>query len=238
MKTLPKNLSGVASMLLGILIALSPADAHAARHKTSVKAKRVALLQAALVSVRAGETELTGERLRATLNIEKALSLLGSTPAPAQPSPTPASVTALRQSLEKAQKDLATALDTMSQNEIEIATPVIGAYNNVDKAQFLCQLQERAAAAAAANPQPTPAPSPSSEAVPAATPAPTSSASSNPVTEASPTPASSPSGGDQVAPVQGEQKNGTETPEASATPAPTPVPVTNPAPSPTPTPAS
>ena len=193
MTTLPKSVSGAAIVLLGILITLSPAEAFAAKHKPSITAKRITLLQEALVLVKAGETQFTGDRLRATLDIQQALTVLGSTPEQsptAKPAPTPANLAALRESLEKGQKKLGDALDTMSQKDIAVANPVISAINHVDKAVFLVMLQERAAA----SPSPAPAQSPD----PAATPTP-----------------SSPSGNEEVKPVQAQQEQGGQTPAPS-----------------------
>jgi hypothetical protein len=211
MTTLPKTVSGTAFVLLGILLALSPADALAAKHKSSVTAKRIALLREALVLVQAGETQLTGDRLRATLDIQQALTALGATPeAPApKPAPTPANLAALRESLEKGQKELGDALDTMSQKDIAVANPVISAINHVDKAVFLVMLQERAAVA---SPSSTPAQSPSPE---------TTQPSSSPT---SPTNApSGPTGGEEVKPVQAQQEQSSQAP----TPPPAPTTPTN-----------
>ena len=208
MTTLPKSVSGTAFVLLGILLALSPADALAAKHKSSVTAKRIALLREALVLVQAGETQLTGDRLRATLDIQQALTALGATPeAPApKPAPTPANLAALRESLEKGQKELGDALDTMSQKDIAVANPVISAINHVDKAVFLVMLQERAAVA---SPSSTPTQSPAPEAT-----QPSSSPTNAPL---------GPTGGEEVKPVQAQQEQGGQTP----TPSPAPTSPTN-----------
>jgi hypothetical protein len=207
MTTLPKSLSGAAFMLLATLLFLSPADAFAAKRGTSVRTKRIKLLQEALVLTKAGETQLTGDRLKATLEIQQALAALEAAPAPTPkvPPTPPANLAALHQSLEKGKADLTAALDTMSQKDIAVANPVIGAINHLDKAIFLVELQERAAAAQAVAPAPP--------ATPAPTPAPDTNA------------ASSPAGGDQVQPVQPQQENSGQTqpgqPAASTTPAPT-----------------
>jgi hypothetical protein len=203
MTTLPKSVSGTAFVLLGILLALSPSDALAAKHKSSVTAKRIALLREALVLVQAGETQLTGDRLQATMDIQQALTALGATPeAPApKPVPTPANLAALRESLEKGQKDLGDALDTMSQKDIAVANPVISAINHVDKAVFLVMLQERAAVA---SPSSTPTQSPAPEAT-----QPSSSPTNAP---------SGPSGNEEVKPVQAQQEQGGQTPTPSPSP--------------------
>lgn len=187
-------------MLLATLLFLSPADAFASRREASVRAKRIKLLQEAMVLIRAGDTQLSGDRLKATFDIGQALSVLEAIPAPdPQTPPKPAAnLAALRESMEKGKADLSSALDTMSQKDIAVANPVIAAINHVDKAIFLVELQERAAAAQAATPIPGPAPDTNA--------------------------ASSPAGGDQVQPVQRQQENSGQTkpghPAAPATPAP------------------
>jgi hypothetical protein len=217
MTTVPKTVSGAAILLLGILVTLSPSDAFAAKHKPSITAKRITLLQEALVLVKAGETQFTGDRLRATLDIQQALTVLGSTseqPPAAKPAPTPANLAVLRESLEKGQKKLGEALDTMSQKDIAVANPVISAINHVDKAAFLVLIQERAAAAQSTSSQ-TPAQSSATATIP------TPGAGALP--PASPTNALPvPTGGEEVKPVQSQQEqNGQTTTPSPATTAPT-----------------
>jgi hypothetical protein len=207
MTTLPKTVSGTAFVLLGILLALSPADALAAKHKSSVTAKRITLLREALVLVQAGETQLTGDRLRATLDIQQALTALGVPPTLTDSgTDAPTTTSDLKASLKKAKTDLSKALITISREDVSVASPVIGAILHLDKAIFLLELQERT------SPSPT---------ATLTTPAGTPSALESPTSD--PNALSGPTGGEEVKPVQAQKEQSSQAP----TPPPAPTTPTN-----------